>query len=93
MKRNELQQLHSDLHVESGLRINRREFLTKAGVGIGGVALASLFAPGSLLGQSQPEAIAQPVSQSLNSGVHFPPKIKRVIYLFPKWRACPARFV
>jgi hypothetical protein len=50
---------------------SRREFLSKAGFGIGGMALASLVNPLT--------AIA---GKGMVSGTHFPPKAKRVIYLF-----------
>src|SRR5262245_39403963 len=65
----------------SGLQlVTRRHFFDQASFGIGGLALASLMdgvlhaeAPGS----------APPTSlQSYVAGLHFAPKVKRVIYLF-----------
>lgn len=57
--------------------LNRREFLRKSGMGLGAIALSSLLNP--LTG----------ATKALHSGVggvlkepHFPPKAKRVIYLF-----------
>ncbi|WP_114749009.1 DUF1501 domain-containing protein [Pleomorphovibrio marinus] len=56
-------------------RYNRREFLTKAGLGLGGIALGSLIHP------KVATASKDPFSGSLG-GTHFPAKAKRVIYLF-----------
>jgi hypothetical protein len=58
------------------LNHTRRHFLTRAGLGIGSIALGSLLAPG-LFGRKQDEL------ESLPLGVaQFAPKAKRVIYLF-----------
>src|SRR5213595_1957823 len=58
--------------------LTRRHFLTRFGMGLGGIALAHL------LGRSG-AATAQPAFAS-HGGIlpapHFPPKAKRVIYLF-----------
>jgi len=54
---------------------SRREFLTKAGFGIGGMALAGLANPFSSHALPNPE-------NGILGGSHFPPKAKRVIYLF-----------
>jgi hypothetical protein len=48
--------------------VTRREFLTKTSLGIGAVSLASLLNPTSLF--------------AANSGPHFVPKAKRIIYLY-----------
>lgn len=53
--------------------MSRRDFLDSTGLGLGGIALANMMA-GS--------ATANPVAPALGGGVHFPAKIKRVIYLF-----------
>ncbi len=55
----------------------RREFLTKTSLGLGAAALASLFNPTNLFGKSDP----LPGGGVLGSP-HFPPRVKRVIYLF-----------
>jgi len=58
------------------LNHTRRHFLTRAGLGIGSIALGSLLAPG-IFGRKQDEL------ESLPLGVaQFAPKAKRVIYLF-----------
>ncbi|WP_336513885.1 DUF1501 domain-containing protein [Pollutibacter soli] len=58
------------------LNTTRRHFLTKAGLGIGGVALGSLLLP-DLFGKKEDD------TQALLAGLpHFAPKAKRVIYLF-----------
>ncbi|MFD1614132.1 DUF1501 domain-containing protein [Gelatiniphilus marinus] len=55
---------------------NRRHFLKKVGLGIGGLAAASLLDPFSALASSNS---ANPTGLNLP---HFAPKAKRVIYLF-----------
>ncbi|MBX2842445.1 MAG: DUF1501 domain-containing protein [Flammeovirgaceae bacterium] len=55
---------------------NRRDFLRKTTMGLGGVALGSLFANTKALGNSFSQNF-QPIQ-----GPHFAPKAKRVIYLF-----------
>ena len=56
------------------LAINRRHFLNRFGMGLGGVALAEML------------ATSAHAAQALDLGVlgrpHFAPKAKRVIYLF-----------
>ena len=53
---------------------SRREFLTKTSLGLGAMALSQLFLPSSVSASS--------VGLHQNIGPHFPPKVKRVIYLF-----------
>lgn len=57
---------------------NRRHFLKKVGLGIGGLAAASLIDPFSF---SASESLAETNPTGLNLP-HFAPKAKRVIYLF-----------
>ena len=60
-------------------QMNRRHFLSKLSLGIGGAALGSLLGCGR---ETTPLlAEANPFQGILNSG-HFAPKAKRVIYLF-----------
>ncbi|MBO3699540.1 DUF1501 domain-containing protein [Roseivirga sp. E12] len=54
--------------------MNRRHFLSKASLGLGGLGLASLLSPKSLLGNSR-----TPGPEDFR---HIAPKAKRVIYLF-----------
>src|SRR3546814_16386135 len=62
---------------ESGLKVNRRQFLSRASVGIGSVALGSLLIPDLF-------SRAAAAGEEFIPGVpHFAPKAKRVIYLFP----------
>ena len=61
--------------LEHGLNQNRRKFLSKMSLGIGGLALGSLVAPGLFEGKTEDELFA-------NVLPHFAPKAKRVIYLF-----------
>ena len=49
-----------------GLLMNRRHFFSRLSLGLGGAALSGLMNPLS----------------GMTSGTHFPPRIKRVIYLF-----------
>lgn len=60
---------------ENQLNINRRHFLSKAALGLGGVALGSLLMPNLLKG-SKEEANDIPLGLT-----HFAPKAKRVIFL------------
>ncbi len=53
--------------------MNRRHFLSKASLGLGGLGLASLLSPSSLLGNNRPGP---------EHFKHIAPKAKRVIYLF-----------
>lgn len=61
------------------LNNNRRNFLKKAGLGIGGLALGSLLNPFNFGKETNP-------FDSLNTNAlnlpHFAPKAKRIIYLF-----------
>ncbi len=57
----------------------RRDFLSKTSLGLGAVSLASLMNPLGLLGK---DSWSQSPSGLLNQGAHFPPKAKRIIYLF-----------
>ena len=64
--------------------MNRRNFLSKSSLGIGGAALASLFGG---LGCNIGKAENDPFGEGLLNGIqeklpHFAPKAKRVIYLF-----------
>jgi len=59
---------------EHGLNQNRRRFLSRLGMGIGGVALGSLLIP-DLFGKKEEDAVIAGLP-------HFAPKAKRVIYLF-----------
>jgi hypothetical protein len=53
---------------------NRRQFLSRFGFGLGGLALATLINPRRL--------VASPSETSLLTAPHFPAKAKRVIFLF-----------
>ena len=64
----------SDPEHEAALCVNRRHFLSRMSLGIGGAALASLL-PGCSAGGAQVVAPQMP-------GLHLAPKAKRVIYLF-----------
>ncbi len=62
--------------------MNRRAFLSKTAVGIGGAALGALLGCNSLGGES-PEQLVSNLSGILSNGkLHFAPKAKRIIYLF-----------
>ena len=62
-------------HLEHGLNQNRRHFLSKLSLGIGGLALGSLMIPGLFDGKNEEELFS-------NVLPNFAPKAKRVIYLF-----------
>ena len=61
--------------LEHGLNQNRRKFLSKMSLGLGGLALGSLMAPGLFNASTEDELFA-------NVLPHFAPKAKRIIYLF-----------
>ncbi len=60
--------------LEAGLNANRRRFLSRMAMGLGGVALGSLLIPDLLSGKSEEEI--------LTGLPQFAPRAKRVIYLF-----------
>ena len=70
--------------LENRLNVNRRHFLSKLGLGLGGVALGSLLAPG-VFRSARGEADALPLGFK-----HFASKAKRVIYLFQN--GAPSQF-
>src|SRR5688572_3153137 len=55
--------------------LNRRAFLNRFGMGLGGIALANLINPSKILA-------ANSSANGILNAPHFPPKVKRVIYLF-----------
>ena len=59
---------------ESTVGMSRRHFLSSFGMGLGSIALSSLLKPDALLGATNSRG-------SLGTS-HFPPKAKRIIYLF-----------
>ncbi len=61
--------------LENGLNVNRRRFLTRLGMGLGGAALGSLLIPDLFSGSSEEEML-------MTGLPHFAPKAKRIIYLF-----------
>ncbi|KPM47805.1 DUF1501 domain-containing protein [Jiulongibacter sediminis] len=63
-------------YLEHRFNINRRHFLAKTAVGLGGAALGSLLIPDLFKGQADnSEALPTRIT-------HFAPKAKRIIYLF-----------
>jgi len=62
-----------------GTCCTRRAFLGRASAGIGAMALASLLNSGELSAATDPKA---PASRGMVNPLHFPPKAKRVIWLY-----------
>ena len=60
------------------LGLSRRHFLNRFGMGLGGIALAHLLGAGRTLAAEG----AIPSHGGILTKLHFPPKAKRVIYLF-----------
>lgn len=60
--------------LEHGLQLNRRKFLSRLSLGIGGMALGSLMIPNLLEDGTD--------AQMVPGMAHFAPKAKRIIYLF-----------
>ncbi len=69
-----------DLFEKIRLQQNRRTFLRRAGVGIGGVALSSLLNPLAALAK-QAKAASSDKWNGVIDQLHFAPKAKRVIFL------------
>lgn len=65
----------SPFHQRSAASVTRREFLWRAGGGLGGIALASLLESEQLLAGSAIPGV-------LGGVLHHPPKAKRVVQLF-----------
>ncbi|MCK0156429.1 DUF1501 domain-containing protein [Cellulophaga sp. F20128] len=70
---------------ESSLILNRRSFLGKSALGVGGAALASVM--GCNLFDTSENGVLSPANnlsgaKGILNGLHHPAKIKRVIYLF-----------
>jgi hypothetical protein len=55
--------------------LNRRVFLNRFGLGVGGIALADLLASSAVAASSASD-------HGILGEPHFPPKAKRIIYLF-----------
>ncbi len=72
---------YSDLETEAALQLNRRHFLSRLSLGLGGAALSSLL-PGCLGTESSIAGSAAPDLGGILNSPHFAPKAKRVIYLF-----------
>src|SRR3954467_8939465 len=73
---------------DPGLRLNRRHFFSRASLGLGGAALASLLSetkaagPGVGATPARPQIGAgaiDPASGGILTAYHFPPRAKRVI--------------
>ncbi|WP_080059327.1 DUF1501 domain-containing protein [Spirosoma aerolatum] len=61
-------------------QLSRRTFLGQTSAGLGTIALASLLNPTNLFGGSS--GLNSPGDNPIVGKPHFPPKVKRVIYLF-----------
>jgi len=66
--------------------VNRRLFLSRAGIGLGAVALGSLLEKDARGGGADNSTAKAKLPAAADGGLsglpHFPPKVKRVIYLF-----------
>lgn len=77
--------MNKEVH-ERQLSMNRRAFLSKSALGIGGAALSSLLGVvgcTNMDGSIETTQLTQKINATLANGkLHFAPKAKRVIYLF-----------
>jgi hypothetical protein len=62
--------------------LRRRDFLSRAGHGLGGIALASLLSEQGLLASNPIRPIIRPESPLAARASHFAPKAKRVLVIF-----------
>jgi hypothetical protein len=60
----------------------RRDFLTKTSLGMGALSLASIIDPMKLMANTAPFSNGSNLRNDILGKTHFPPKVKRVIYLF-----------
>ena len=67
---------------DSPLGLDRRSFLTRFGMGLGGMALADLIGRESGVAHAGPQLGTPPNNTGMLGGTHFTPRAKRVIYLF-----------
>ena len=74
------------LRTSSVQQFNRRLFLQSSGMSLGAIALGSLLDPDVKAAVVDTSPGASPMPRTVGGGLpelpHFPPKIKRVIYLF-----------
>jgi hypothetical protein len=62
--------------------LRRRDFLARAGQGLGGIALASLLSEQGLLGATPIRPVIRPEAPLAARPPHFPAKAKRVLVIF-----------
>ncbi|SOE20546.1 Protein of unknown function [Spirosomataceae bacterium TFI 002] len=77
--------LHGPEFDELNKKLDRRHFLTKSTMGLGALAVGSLFGASKLFGASQaasPEVSLDTQEAILAALPHIAPKAKRVVYLF-----------
>ncbi len=62
--------------------ISRRSFFTKTSLGLGAIALGTLIGGTRVLGQKHHSILSNRLNGSIGSFPNFPPKAKRIVYLF-----------
>lgn len=72
---------YTDLETEAALQVNRRQFLSRLSLGIGGAALASLL-PGCSTAGAETKVTGNAGLGGILDTTHIAPRAKRVIYLF-----------
>ncbi|WP_165233084.1 DUF1501 domain-containing protein [Aquisphaera insulae] len=68
--------------LEIAQEMNRRQFLGRAGLGLGSIALGSLFGADARAADTARPGLKGGGGGALPGLPHFPPKAKRIIYLF-----------
>ncbi len=79
MNFSDLDKMHKHPLISHGLHMNRRNFLSKASIGIGGLAMASMANPIKAFGNIEQNSNEGAIPEGIR---HFAPRAKRVIYLF-----------
>ncbi len=83
LKRKDIVSLHNHPDISERLKVNRRQFLHKAGISLGSLGLYSLLGGSNVLGNNiSPGLINNNNGKGVLTSLHHIPKVKRIVYLF-----------